>query len=70
MTRYITLRKVGGSLHMSVPAEFVRACGLSPGDSVRWNATDDMAMLKFFKVTVNRTPALEKQGEEVAAESA
>jgi hypothetical protein len=55
---------------MSVPAEFVRACGLSPGDSVRWNATDDMAMLKFFKVTVNRTPALEKQGEEVAAESA
>jgi antitoxin component of MazEF toxin-antitoxin module len=36
MKKEVTLRQVGGSLALSVPADFVRAFRLSPGDRVTW----------------------------------
>jgi hypothetical protein len=51
---------------MVIPVEFVRALGLSAGDSVSWDIEGDVATLRFFKVTSQRIPALEAPGTEAA----
>ena len=56
-SRYMTLRKVGGSLFLTVPADIVRAFRLSAGDGVLWDMEGDVATAKFFRVTETRTPA-------------
>jgi antitoxin component of MazEF toxin-antitoxin module len=61
MTKDITLRKVGGSLFLTVPAEFVRTYQLSPGDTVSWDGDENGATLKFFRVTRALTPALRQK---------
>jgi hypothetical protein len=53
---------------MTVPVEFVRALGLGPGDSASWDTEGDVATLRFFKVTRQRTPASESQEVTEAAE--
>ena len=70
MKKNSTLRRHGRSLGMTVPVEFVRALGLEPGDSASWDTEGDVATLRFFKVTRQRTPALEAQSEEAAADAA
>jgi antitoxin component of MazEF toxin-antitoxin module len=67
MVKNITLRQHGRSIGMTVPVEFCHALGLAPGDSVTWETDGDVATLRFFKVTKQRVPALEKQEEAVAA---
>jgi antitoxin component of MazEF toxin-antitoxin module len=70
MKKEVTLRQVGGSLALSVPADFVRAFRLSPGDRVTWEGDEDGATVKFFRVEVmiNKTPALMEQVEETYTE--
>jgi hypothetical protein len=70
MKRNSTLRQHGRSIGLTVPVEFCRALGLCPGDSVSWDTEGDVATLRFFKVTKQRTPALEAQSEEAAADAA
>jgi len=55
---------------MTVPVDFARACGLRVGDSALWEIAGDTVTLRFFKVKVERIPALEKQGQEATVESA
>jgi antitoxin component of MazEF toxin-antitoxin module len=45
------LRKVGGSLTLSLPQEVIRTYDLSPGDVIRWDVRDDGITIQFFKVT-------------------
>jgi len=61
MQKNVTLRKVGHSLFLTIPADFVRAYRLSPGDSVSFDADEDGATLKFFRVTTSMTPAAIKK---------
>jgi hypothetical protein len=59
MKREVTLRRVARSVFLTIPADFVKAYRLSPGDVVTWEAIDDNgATLRFFRVTTSRTPAL------------
>jgi hypothetical protein len=44
------------SLSITVPSDFVRAYGLSAGDTVEWESAETIAVLKFFKVTKTETP--------------
>jgi antitoxin component of MazEF toxin-antitoxin module len=53
----LTLRKIGGSLFVTVPANIVRAYRLRPGDSVVW----DMEDIQFFRVTTSIEPAEREQ---------
>ena len=45
------LRKVGGSLTLSLPQEVIRTYRLSVGDTIRWDVRDDGITIQFFKVT-------------------
>ena len=45
------LRKVGGSLTLSLPQEVIRAYRLSVGDTIRWHVGEDKITIQFFKVT-------------------
>ena len=71
MQRNLRLIKTGrASLSITVPADFIREFGLSVDDTVEWESSETMAVLKFFKVTRTETPALRKaaEGECVATE--
>ena len=46
------LRKMGNSLHLTIPAFFVRQYDLSQGDTVFFNADSDGLRLKFLKLSV------------------
>jgi bifunctional DNA-binding transcriptional regulator/antitoxin component of YhaV-PrlF toxin-antitoxin module len=59
MRKYITLRANNDSVKLSVPYKFRDALGLKPGDTVLWESEGDKVTLKFYKVKVERTPALE-----------
>jgi antitoxin component of MazEF toxin-antitoxin module len=65
MKKDVTLRRVGNSLFLTIPAEFVKAFRLGPGDTVSWDGDENGATIKFFRVTTSRTPAV--MGEEEAA---
>jgi hypothetical protein len=58
MQKNVTLRKVGHSLFFTIPADFVRAYRLSPGDTVSIDADEDGATLKFYRVETTLIPAL------------
>jgi antitoxin component of MazEF toxin-antitoxin module len=45
------LRKMGASLHVTIPASIVRQLELSHGDAVFFNPTGDGLRLKFLKFT-------------------
>jgi hypothetical protein len=64
MQKYVTLRQHGRSLGMTVPVDFARACGLRVGDAALWEIEGDNVTLRFFKVKVERTPALAPEQEE------
>ena len=49
---------------MTVPVDFARACGLRVGDAALWEIEGDNVTLRFFKVKVERTPALAPEQEE------
>ena len=66
-TRLKLVRTGHRSLSITVPADFVRAYGLNAGDSVEWESSETMAVLKFFKVTRTEIPALRKAAEEEAS---
>ena len=71
MQRAVRLRRVGpASYGFTIPAEFVRDRGLCDGDTILWDSTADVAVLRFIKVMTQRPPALEAQNGEasVAAE--
>jgi len=60
MQRAVRLRRVGpASYGFTIPAEFVRDRGLCDGDTILWNSTADVAVLRFIKVMTQRPPALE-----------
>ena len=68
MQRYMTLRKVGASLFLTVPVEIVKAYRLSAGDSILWDIqSDNEAKVKFFRVTRTVTPALLEEEQVVEA---
>jgi hypothetical protein len=65
MKKDVTLRKVARSMFLTIPAEFVKAYQLKPGDIASWEGDWDGATLKFFRVTQSRTPAIrEEAGQE------
>jgi hypothetical protein len=67
MQRNLRVRKVGPrSYGLTIPAEFIREGGLCDGDSILWDSTADVAMLRFIKVMTQRPGALEDQDKEVA----
>jgi antitoxin component of MazEF toxin-antitoxin module len=45
------LRKMGNSLHLTIPAPLVRQYDLSQGDTVFFNADGDGLRLKFLKLS-------------------
>jgi antitoxin component of MazEF toxin-antitoxin module len=62
MLRENTLRKVGRSLFLTVPADLVRTFRLTAGDKVVWEAGDENGTtLKFFRATIIKTPALREE---------
>jgi hypothetical protein len=58
------------SLSITVPADFVRAYGLSAGDSVEWESSETIAVLKFFKVTRTETPLVNQREQEAGVDAA
>ena len=67
MQRNLMIRRVGPrSYGLTIPAAFISECGLREGDSVLWDSTADVAMLRFIKLMTQRPAALEAQN--VAAE--
>jgi hypothetical protein len=46
------LRKMGASLHLTIPATFVRQFNLSQGDTVFFDPDGDGLKLKFLKLSV------------------
>jgi antitoxin component of MazEF toxin-antitoxin module len=66
MQRYMTLRKTGDSLAITIPVEVVLAYCLSAGDSILWDIGQDEAKVKFFRVTKTMAPA--ERVEEVVVE--
>jgi antitoxin component of MazEF toxin-antitoxin module len=52
----VTLRQVGGSLHMIIPAYVKNALGLTAGDAALVEGNENGCTLKFFKVTRNKIP--------------
>jgi antitoxin component of MazEF toxin-antitoxin module len=64
----LTLRKIGGSLFMTVPAQIRHAYRLKPGDSVVLDIEGDEAKLQFFRVTKTVEPAEREQEAAIAAE--
>jgi hypothetical protein len=55
MQKNLRLRKVGpASYGFTIPPDFIRACGLCDGDSILWDSTADVAMLRFIKVMTQR----------------
>jgi hypothetical protein len=74
MQRNLMIRRVGPrSYGLTIPAEYIRECGLCDGDSVLWDSTADVAMLRFIKVMTQRpTNQLGQNGqvEQEATESA
>jgi hypothetical protein len=51
------------SLSITVPADFIRISGLSAGDTVEWESSETMAVLKFFKVTRTETPLVNQHAQ-------
>jgi antitoxin component of MazEF toxin-antitoxin module len=45
------LRKMGNSLHLTIPAPLVRQFALSQGDTVFFDADGDGLRLKFLKLS-------------------
>jgi hypothetical protein len=71
MQRNLKLRKVGPrSYGLTIPASFINECALREGDSVLWDSTADVAMLRFIKVMTQRPRSAEQQSEEAVAEGA
>ena len=57
LKRRLILRRIGGSLFITVPAEILRTYGLRVGDAIEWELGADEAKVRFFRVTTNVTPA-------------
>jgi antitoxin component of MazEF toxin-antitoxin module len=55
--RRLILRRIGGSLFITVPSEILRTYGLRVGDAIEWELGADEAKVRFFKVTTSVTPA-------------
>jgi hypothetical protein len=49
LPRYLKLRKMHGSLYLTVPREYVLAHTLSPRDDVYWLPEADGIKLKFYE---------------------
>jgi hypothetical protein len=47
LPKYLKLRKMGDSLYLTVPKEFVRAHTLNPDDDVFWMPEPDGIKLRF-----------------------
>jgi antitoxin component of MazEF toxin-antitoxin module len=60
------LRKMGNSLHLTIPATFVRQYALSQGDTVFFDADGDGLRLKFLKLSVMSNMAGVTPAETVA----
>jgi antitoxin component of MazEF toxin-antitoxin module len=55
------LRRTGGSLALTVPADIARVYRLRVGDAVVWNIGEDETKVQFFRVTTNDEPAEQEQ---------
>jgi antitoxin component of MazEF toxin-antitoxin module len=60
------LRKMGASLHVTLPAFFVRQYALSHGDTVFFEPDDNGLRLKFLKLSVMSNMAGVTPAETVA----
>jgi Antidote-toxin recognition MazE, bacterial antitoxin len=67
-TRLKLIRTGYRSLSITVPADFVRAYGLSAGDVVEWESAETIAVLKFFKVTRTETPLVNQLAQDAPVE--
>jgi antitoxin component of MazEF toxin-antitoxin module len=65
--REATLRSLGGSVFLTIPADIVRFYGLSPGDAVTVEGNGSCVTLKFFRTTTTKAPIVvgEEQVEAV-----
>jgi hypothetical protein len=67
LPKYFKLRKMGDSLYITVPKEFVRAHTLNPHDDGLWFPSSDGVLLKFDRVHGLSLPSMGDQCEEAAA---
>jgi hypothetical protein len=50
MKTQLKLRRIGDSLHMTIPAQFVQSRASKSGDPVFWlSDTNDLVTLKFYR---------------------
>jgi antitoxin component of MazEF toxin-antitoxin module len=61
--RFTILRRVGGSLTVSVPAALVRAYGLNVGDSIAWDFGEGETRVQFCKVVMEPVERVSEQVE-------
>jgi len=67
MQKHLMLRKTGVlSLSLTIPADFIRERGLQAGDTASWSVEGNIATLEFFRVTTNKSRALQEEAVDAA----